>query len=415
LEIQLWSYNYEPEPTGIGPVSAIWARLMSERGHQVQVVAAHPHYPEPRWGTRRKPYRERRDGVEVLRLPLAVGRATTLERVRQELSFTAAQSLASPLLATPDVVVAVSPSFPALAPAMANARLRRRPWVLWLQDILPQGAASTARVQPGKLLRAAQHFEAAAYRSARRIVVISRSFERNLLAKGVPASKLRRIYNPATREMRQTVAAEGSEPARLLSMGNIGHSQGLAALVDAFEGSDAARGSEMRLVIVGAGVASGEVRAAQRTDSVEFRGLVNDEELDDELGRATLGVVSQRPDVSEFNVPSKLMNYMARGLPVLASVRADSEVAGLVEESGAGWVTDCANPSEFAAKAAEVVRNRDELARRGKAGLQYALGHFAPERTAEAFERVLLEAVGTIGEQPTTRAPRANASRGRSP
>ena len=104
LEIQLWSYNYEPEPTGIGPVSAIWARLMSERGHQVQVVAAHLHYPEPRWGTRRTPYRERRDGVEVLRLPLAVGRATTLERVRQELSFTAAQALAFPLLATPDVV-----------------------------------------------------------------------------------------------------------------------------------------------------------------------------------------------------------------------------------------------------------------------------------------------------------------------
>ena len=154
LEIQLWSYNYEPEPTGIGPVSAIWARLMRERGHQVQVVAAHPHYPEPRWGGRRTPYRERRDGVEILRLPLAVGRATTLERVRQELSFTAAQSLASPLLATPDVVVAVSPSFPALAPAMANARLRRRPWVLWLQDILPEGAASTGLVQPGKLLRA---------------------------------------------------------------------------------------------------------------------------------------------------------------------------------------------------------------------------------------------------------------------
>jgi colanic acid biosynthesis glycosyl transferase WcaI len=140
---------------------------------------------------------------------------------------------------------------------------------------------------------------------------------------------------------------------------------------------------------------------------------VSDEELDDELGRATLGVVSQRPDVSEFNVPSKLMNYMARGLPVLASVRTDSEVAGLVEESGAGWVTDCASPAEFAAKAAEVVRNRDELAWRGKAGLQYALGHFAPERTAEAFERVLLEAVGTTGEKPTTRAPRA--SRGRSP
>jgi len=419
LNIQLWSYNYEPEPTGIGPVSAVFARLMRERGHEVQVVAAHPHYPEPRWGTRRRPYRERRDGISVLRLPLAVGRATTFERVRQELTFTAAQSLASPLLPTPDVVVAVSPSFPALAPAMVNASVRRRPWVLWLQDILPEGAASTGLVEPGKLLRSAQAFEALAYRSARRIVVISRSFERNLLAKGVPPWKLRRIYNPATHELGAAAspAGEAASPAstpgppRLLSMGNIGHSQGLTELVAAFERSAAARAGELRLVIVGAGVASTDVRAAKRTDSVELRGLLSAEELRDELGRATLGVVSQRPDVAEFNLPSKLMNYMARGLPVLAAVRADSEVAGLLEESGAGWVTDCADPREFAARAAEVVRDRSELARRGEAGLEYAREHFAPERSAELYERVLLEAVGLSATRRPARAPLTRGAR----
>ena len=87
LRVQLWSYNYDPEPTGIGPVSRVLAEGLNERGHSVDVVAAHPHYPEARWGVRRTPYRERRNGIPVLRLPLWIGRASRQERYRQELTY----------------------------------------------------------------------------------------------------------------------------------------------------------------------------------------------------------------------------------------------------------------------------------------------------------------------------------------
>jgi hypothetical protein len=96
-----------------------------------------------------KPYRDWRDGIRVLRLPLWVGRGSALERMRQEASFTSALSMAAPMLRTPDVIVAVSPSFPVLLPAMANARVRRIPWVLWLQDILPDGATMTGILDEG--------------------------------------------------------------------------------------------------------------------------------------------------------------------------------------------------------------------------------------------------------------------------
>ena len=52
MDIQLWSYNFDPEPTGIGIVSTVWARGLRDRGHRLSVVAAHPHYPEPVWGNR---------------------------------------------------------------------------------------------------------------------------------------------------------------------------------------------------------------------------------------------------------------------------------------------------------------------------------------------------------------------------
>src|SRR4051794_21342489 len=105
------------------------ARALRDRGHEVLVVAAHPHYPEPAWGVRVRPYRERRDGMQVLRLPLWPGRGSGLARIRQELSFVASLSGVAPLLPAADVVVAVTPSFPALATTIGFSRARRTPWV----------------------------------------------------------------------------------------------------------------------------------------------------------------------------------------------------------------------------------------------------------------------------------------------
>ena len=346
LKIQLWSYNYDPEPTGIGIVSTVWARGLRDRGHQVEVVAAHPHYPEPRWGTRVTPYREVRDGIPVLRLPLWIGRASAAERYRQELTFLAAQSAATPFLSRPDVLVSASPSFPALVPAVVNARARKIPWVLWLHDLLPDGATATGLVdEGGTVINLARRLERAAYSAADRIVVLSRAFTNNLLGKGVPREKVELIYDPATRTPR-TLAAPGAGggPLRILSMGNIGHSQGLTSLVQAFE-----RHPEInaRLIITGTGVAADEAQAEIRTSRVEMLGMVDDARLEQELQQADVAFVSQRYDGSEFNIPSKLMNFMAYRLPVLAAVNPAGEVARIVEESRGGWIVDSSDPDAF--------------------------------------------------------------------
>ena len=200
LRIQLWSYNFDPEPTGIGIVSTVLARGLRERGHQVEVVAAHPHYPEPLWGTKRLPYREVRDGISVLRLPLWIGRASAAERYRQELTFMAAQTAATPFLHRHDVIVSASRSFPALLPALLNVRSRRIPWILWLHDLLPDGATATGLVEEGgRVISLARRLERAAYQAADRIVVLSSAFTDNLIAKGVPEGKIELIYDPATR------------------------------------------------------------------------------------------------------------------------------------------------------------------------------------------------------------------------
>jgi colanic acid biosynthesis glycosyl transferase WcaI len=392
MRIQLWSYNYDPEPTGIGIVSTVWARGLRDRGHRVEVIAAHPHYPEPRWGTARFPYREVRGGIDVLRLPLWVGRASAAERYRQELTFLAAQTLATPFLRRPDVLVSASPSFPALLPAVINVRARRIPWVLWLHDLLPDGATATGLVnENGKALALARRLEREAYSAADRIVVLSRAFTTNLVAKSVPEEKIELIYDPATRTpVRLADAAASGDRLRILSMGNIGHTQGLTSLVRAFE--SAADAGDGELIITGVGVAAGEARAELRGARTQMLGLLDDAQLERELQRADVAFVSQRYDGSEFNIPSKLMNFMAYGLPVLAAVNPAGEVAKLVRESGAGWVIDSSDAGAFPREVARLTTMRGEIRERAAAARSYAEANFSQPMFAERFERALEQA-----------------------
>lgn len=374
----------------MGPIAALWARTMCDRGHTVEVVTGHPHYPGRLWGRPRRPYREVRDGIRITRLPLWIGHASGAQRIREEMTYAASAALVAPFAGEADAIVAVSPSFLGLFPVIVNARLRRTPWILWLQDILPDGASTTGLLESVTALRAARSLEQTVYRAASSIVVISDTFAENLRGKGVPDAKLTRIYNPATRGFSDPLKSSRFRPSSILYMGNIGFSQGLVEVVRAFEASN----GEFRLIITGTGELEAAVRAEAKSDRVAVLGLVPAERLERELARASLALVSQRPDVEEFNVPSRLMTLMARGIPILASVRPGSEVARLVASSGGGWVTPADHPEEAADLAPQILRNPSELERRGAAAAAFAEQHFSPDALGMDFERLLLSLVG---------------------
>jgi glycosyltransferase involved in cell wall biosynthesis len=196
------------------------------------------------------------------------------------------------------------------------------------------------------------------------------------------------IYDPATRVPRTPAEPSATGRLRLLSMGNIGRSQGLTALLHAFESHPEL---EATLHITGTGVAANEARREVRSDRVKMLGIVDDERLENELRSADIGFVSQHYDGSEFNVPSKLMNYMTYGLPVLAAVNPASEVARIVRESRGGWVVDSRYPDSFPAEVARLSRADGELGERARAARRYAEVHFTSDGFVDRFERVLEE------------------------
>ena len=138
----------------------------------------------------------------------------------------------------------------------------------------------------------------------------------------VSPEKIVRIYNPATRRFsRRCRAARGTDAPPPACHGE--HRPLAGARPDhlsTFEQSEELAELGARLVIAGHGVEAAAVRARIRGPRVEMRGVLGHVELDQELRSSSLAIVSQRADVAEFNLPSKLMNYMGFGIPVIASV-----------------------------------------------------------------------------------------------
>jgi colanic acid biosynthesis glycosyl transferase WcaI len=124
-------------------------------------------------------------------------------------------------------------------------------------------------------------------------------------------------------------------------------------------------------------------------------GLVSDEVLERELTNADIAFVSQRYDGSEFNIPSKLMNFMAYGLPILAAVNPAGEVARIVRSSQSGWIVDSSDPNAFPREVQRISEKPAEIRLRAERSRDWAQEHFTRVRFAERFEETLLEAAGS--------------------
>jgi hypothetical protein len=128
---------------------------------------------------------------------------------------------------------------------------------------------------------------------------------------------------------------------------------------------------------------------------VNLLGVLHGEQVDDALRRTTVGLVTQRPGLTEFNLPSRMMHFFLRGVPIVARVGADSETARLVRASGAGWVVESEQAEKLPDTIRAVLADRDEVERRARKAYEFAVEHFAQDRVTDAFEGLLTEAAGT--------------------
>lgn len=150
--------------------------------------------------------------------------------------------------------------------------------------------------------------------------------------------------------------------------------------------------SPLLFLFVGDGPRAAELgRRAEREENLVLRPRIAREEYLDLVGACDVGMVVTVPGVSSFSIPSKTVDYLRAGLPVVASVEAGSDYIEILRRYRVGIAVPFNDPARFARDAERLAT---DPARRAEArkGARHCLDEVFDVRHAVA---TILEATGS--------------------
>ncbi|MCG5431650.1 WcaI family glycosyltransferase [Mycobacterium sp. MYCO198283] len=399
MRITITGINYYPEVTGIAPYTTGLAQGLAERGHQVQVITGLPHYPEWRIADAYRSWRRRSEhinGVTVDRVRHHVpARLTPRGRVVLEASF--AQAVLRSSWRRPDLVITVSPSLLASAAVIAEARLRRVPVGIIVQDLYSSGVVETGAMG-GRTAGAAARFEAGVLRAATGVSVIHERFVDVITRLGLDRDKIAvnrnwtHITAPTGLAVDEVRRRYGWRPDETIVVhsGNMGAKQGLENVVAAGKLAHDTAGApgDVRFVLIGDG---NQRRALERqgdgVPTVDFVDPLPADEFTRVLQAADVLLVNEKPGVGEMAVPSKLTSYFSSGRPVLAATDASSGAAHEIRNSGGGVLVPPGDPAALLDAVRAIVGDEDAARAMGASGQEYARSTLDTATAIDHYEK----------------------------
>jgi glycosyltransferase involved in cell wall biosynthesis len=406
MRILFLHQHFPPETVGTSTRAGEIVEWLTARGHEVTVVTGIPCHPSTmRSGevSRRQAREETWRGARVIRV-WAYGTAapdTTWRRLLTYGSFMVLGGLRAALLRGPfDALVAVSPLPNGIAGQWVS-QLRGWPLFFDVCDIWPDVAVAVGMVREGLFLRMARWLESRVYRRSKSIGVVTPGFTTNLVAKGVPESRVRLLpdwvmpdrYDPAFAkrdETRREFQLNGRFVAAFL--GNFGRIMGLGALLDMAVILQQ-RAPEVLVLFVGKGVEQPMIEERIARDGLQNVRIIPYQprhRVPDLLAAADALLVTYCPDpITRITVPSKIYEYMSMARPVVAG--CEGVLATILEEAGCAEVVEDRNPERLAEAVLALKADPERAARMGEAGRYYAMDHFCFQKVAADYEQTIAE------------------------
>lgn len=409
MRILYVSHYFPPEmgaPAGrVSGLTRLWARA----GHDVWVLTGFPNHPtgrvhpEYRRAIRRGFMRETRDGVKVLRTWLypAANRGRLLRSANYlsfMLSATASGSVALP---RPDVVIGTSPQLLCAGAGLSLSVRFGVPMVMEVRDLWPESLVAVG-ASSGRsfLVRSLERVARRLYRSASHVVTVTEAQRAAIVATGVAPESVTVIPNGVDEEFYLSAerfgpaapetAADGSPfPFYVTYIGTVGMAHGLETLLSAAARLKDDPGVIFRLVGEGARRDELEAEARRRgLTNVVFVGEVPREEVPRWIAESGVCLVLLRKTpVFETVVPSKMLEIMAVGRPIVLGVVGEAK--RLLDRAGAGVGVEPENVDEIVA-AIRMLRadpaRRIEMSRSGR---EFLRREFLREPLAARYLEIL--------------------------
>jgi len=367
VKLCFFNRSYWPDQAATGQLLTELAEdLVARHGCQVSVVAGRAlHGRDDRAGGLRaispvSPVSyEQRGGVRILRANgTAFPRHRFAGRASNYLTHFASAYAASWRLGHQDVVVSLTdPPILGLV-ALRAARCAGARFVFLCEDVFPEVAVLLDDFHNKTVNRTLDRINRYLLREADVVVALGDRMKRRLVEeKGADPSRVRVIHNwadceaitPKPKDNAFARAHGLTDRFVLMHSGNVGLSQNLDLLLEA-----AARlQSRERLVVA---IVGDGARRQPLQDMAARRGLTNvrffpyqpKEQLDDSFATADAFLVSLKPGLEGYIVPSKVYGILASGRPFVAAVDPSCEAAVIAREHHCGTIARPGEPDALA-------------------------------------------------------------------
>lgn len=408
MKLTIITPHFHPD---VAPTGQVVTRIVTElaaRRHELHVVTSFPFYRHHRV---EPPYRK----AIVRHEDTPWGHVTRvnpwptddkLNLVKRALAFAGFSALSAMVGARAgptEGVLALSPPLTLGVSGWIVSRRHRCPFVFNVQDVYPDVAIDLGMLTAPRLIAATRALERFCYARADAITVLSEDLKENISQKTGKPDDVRVIPNFVDTEAIKPAPAHNSyrrefgleDKTVVMYAGNVGLSQSLELVLDAAE--RLADRDDVRFVVNGQGAARGQLEQRGRAlGNVRFVDLQPAARLPEVLAAGDIHLVPLKRGLARSSVPSKTYSILAAGRPLVASVDDASEVARIVERSGAGVHVPPEDRAAFTAAISELVDDPDRRERMGRAGRRFVEGAASPAAVARAYENLFVE-LGAAG------------------
>jgi len=238
------------------------------------------------------------------------------------------------------------------------------------------------------------------YAAADRIVTVGSGYRDQLLARGVPAEKIRVIPNGVDLESfvpraSSALRRAGNAEDRFVCayVGTVGMAHGLEVVLDAAERLRRQGRNDVAFWIVGDGAERERLEAERERrglDNVRFTGLLPKSQVADVLASCDACLVHLRgTELFGTVIPSKIFEMLAMNVPIVMGVRGEAQQ--IVEQAGGGLPM---TPDD----AGSLIDCIDQIARDGgkpyRNGRAYVAEHYNRDRLAAQMLDEIVELAG---------------------
>ena len=350
MRILVLSQYFYPDVTAAAFRVTETCDLLSQRGHDVQVITAYPH----KSGVSPGSDAEKRAWVRKLHIREYKGRGI-VDYLLHYWSFAAKTLLLGTVLGIrirPDVIWATSPPLTCGSVGAIISSILRIPLVLDIRDIWPDSAAAAGVISDdSRWFRLAQSLERFTYRKARALTCVSNTMKQHLCGK-VDENRVNVVFNGVSESRLSESSAVSKIEKRIVYAGNLGRAQDVEIFVDSFVRANVnAIDAGWKLMLIGDGVLKEAIKKKIAEfgvgDQIRILPPMGKTELFEYMRASNTLLMGLRSHPAlALTIPSKVFDYLAVNRPIIAMVTG--EAARLVRDNSYNRVIEPGNGEALA-------------------------------------------------------------------